>query len=826
MKLIKRIKLTLLFSMLACCLCFETKTETEEKISNTINISEGNMKHRKSGMRTRKAEKLYLSKLENPSTAISPNAQSNGSGQSDGVSSNQGVGKSSNLLDVATGNKNSAQPKEQAKLGDGPIFFSGWMKYFKFSETSQSGSTPKHFFRNNQFYEQKKLFPKADLNETSSDGVNTLNTFIKSPSHFYVVLFKSNVNFVSGRQAEILKTYDILNIEYIKPVQENSGLGARGPNKNNQNGIQDFGNFSEGFCLKVLTSKPKTETWVICADTEQEKEKFMSLLKQLKMQQQLRSGQMPPLPPGARKTETISSLLNPSQGSSQNLKSDGSGNMGVGFGSNQKITDGYWIVLQDWSQCSLKCGGGYSYLQRMCVPPKSGGAPCEGEAVMNKTCNTQPCPNVMGTDPLKPNNNTFVQKPIVKIMPFSSRPQRYSKCVIKESDLMYTQDMGKKEDQSNPFLKSSSKDVQKLQIPTRVVMNNKTVTIFGGESYDTQIKTFSLEHTNFKRSASNPSCFYLTESNKKAELCPFGYNPKGSKMVEEWDYDFNLFKHQCATPRDKIAINLQMEKKLNDKLNEKMKKAKKELLEEREREIKKRVAKQEQTQIEKVVKSTNQVALQAIQKEINLEEMIKQEEAEREQREEVEMMKKIEEEKKKSECLMKAIKERQLENQYNLKAKSAEEEVNSIKQAAQQQVMIRRSQLKNLIDKMRKQSQRRKAKLAKQLVEVRSVMAKTMGKVARKGDTNKCVTAAKGETEKLAYCQANFLDEYSEMENCKETDDFCTLCCDTEFGDLHMNERQQCYKTVCPLVAPKNSSSAPAGPTNIQGRWIWQNGVN
>ena len=39
----------------------------------------------------------------------------------------------------------------------------------------------------------------------------------------------------------------------------------------------------------------------------------------------------------------------------------------------------------------------------------------------------------------------------------------------------------------------------------------------------------------------------------------------------------------------------------------------------------------------------------------------------------------IEAEKKKSECLVKAIKERKLENQYNLRAKEAEEEVKNIK---------------------------------------------------------------------------------------------------------------------------------------------------
>jgi len=99
--------------------------------------------------------------------------------------------------------------------------------------------------------------------------------------------------------------------------------------------------------------------------------------------------------------------------------------------------DGYWITLQEWSQCSLHCGGGISTKQRMCVPPKEGGLPCEGPAILTKPCNIQPCPRVKG---ISPNDQKYdaVKKPIVKIMPFSNRPQRYTKCIVKESDLLYT----------------------------------------------------------------------------------------------------------------------------------------------------------------------------------------------------------------------------------------------------------------------------------------------------------------------------------------------------------------------------------------------------
>jgi len=49
---------------------------------------------------------------------------------------------------------------------------------------------------------------------------------------------------------------------------------------------------------------------------------------------------------------------------------------------NTKIKDGKWVILKSWSGCTLGCGGGKSYLQRMCVPPENAGKPCEGEPIL------------------------------------------------------------------------------------------------------------------------------------------------------------------------------------------------------------------------------------------------------------------------------------------------------------------------------------------------------------------------------------------------------------------------------------------------------------
>lgn len=314
------------------------------------------------------------------------------------------------------------------------------------------------------------------------------------------------------------------------------------------------------------------------------------------------------------------------------------------------LIDGYWVVLQEWTQCTLKCGGGKSYLQRMCVPPKEGGKPCVGEAVLSKDCNKQPCPGAIPNNG-KPGDTVEqkVNKPIVKIMPFSSRPQRYTKCVIKESDMMYTKQLGKM-DATNVNVPKNKDTTETIQVPVRVIMNNRTLTIYAGEGFETHLDSFNLLSSNLitpdEKTAKGKDlfCFWInSEDGRSAHLCPFG-GGSDDKVLEQWRYDFNLFKYQCNYGHREQSLDVN---NLDKKLQAKMKSAKQSLMEEAQAEVKKRAQVTEEKKLQTKVQQTNSVALQAIQKEINIEEMIKNEETERERKEEEEFSKKIEAEQEK-----------------------------------------------------------------------------------------------------------------------------------------------------------------------------------
>jgi len=321
------------------------------------------------------------------------------------------------------------------------------------------------------------------------------------------------------------KIIESLNISDIEKVNENP--------KDKKSGITDFGNFDEGYCLKILTKNQNRIIFVICFDKIEEKNQVFDLIRKLKIEEQHSEGIFEVK---EKKKETLSDLLAKTDTENQTKN------------NQQKLepSDGYWITLQDWSQCNLKCGGGTSTLHRMCVPPKNGGKLCEGESIIHRACNTQACPDTNSNSDMN-GKNTEILKPIVKIMAFTDAPQRYTKCKIKETDMMIYYKLDDPNLQKTSLLNGKKiEGMGEISIPTRVIMNNSTLTIFTGQNYETMYQTYNLKNTHFSVSNIKKNCFHLSESaHKGVDLCPFGCE-SSSKELDEWTYDFDLFKNKCG----------------------------------------------------------------------------------------------------------------------------------------------------------------------------------------------------------------------------------------------------------------------------------------
>ncbi len=217
------------------------------------------------------------------------------------------------------------------------------------------------------------------------------------------------------------------------------------------------------------------------------------------------------------------------------------------------LTDGYWVTIQKWTQCSLACGGGKSYLQRLCVPPKAGGKACQGEPILTRDCNKQKCPTVISSNNISSpgavvNNNakakSFVVMQNIKAIGFAAgnKPMRYDKCHLKEDNLFV-------------FEHNNRSEI----IPARVIMNENSISAFKGDNYDSNIISFNLKETVIAKDEKDNKCFVLANNLKKYVFCAY-ITSSARNFIEEWIYDFNLFKFQCAYKKQ-IKQNKQLNKK-------------------------------------------------------------------------------------------------------------------------------------------------------------------------------------------------------------------------------------------------------------------------
>jgi hypothetical protein len=199
-----------------------------------------------------------------------------------------------------------------------------------------------------------------------------------------------------------------------------------------EGGIEDHGDFDEGYCFKIKTYKLTQLVWILCTYTREEKINWMNSLYKLKELYDTK-----PKPVDDRSIKQMMEALKKgiSPEIMENIKS---------------VTEPTWIAISEWSQCSKQCGGGKAYLQRICAMPNGAASTCLGERILEQDCNTDPC-------------YSHGQDLGTKFIPVSRKPNKYERCIIKEGDLSLLIQEG---------------SLKGTKIPVRTLMNNHTLTLY------------------------------------------------------------------------------------------------------------------------------------------------------------------------------------------------------------------------------------------------------------------------------------------------------------------------------------------------------------
>jgi len=423
-------------------------------------------------------------------------------------------------------------------IPDTRTYFQGWVKYYHYGNDTHYRKPPS-LFQNSEFDSQR--IPKNKLSQ--KDGFGSLH--IPNKASFFMVLYANSLSLYGQRYNQVNHMIDSLKIAHIRVIPEDDVFNG---------GIRDDNSFKFGYCIEIIADIPthytvkkksgqgNAETWIVCTSTSKAKQELMTLLIKLKVKHQRKENQ------GLKVTKADTNTIKKVKPGLGSMMANPLGKKGQEAG---KPVNGYWVLLQDWTGCSKKCAGGLSYKQRMCVPPKAGGKPCKGHHLLVKPCNTHPCPSVNSLLSLiakskKSTDPATSPKPIVKAGVFSNRPQRYSKCIIKENDAFI---MIKVKGTPNPIRK-----------PIRIMMNLMTISIYNDDTYQEQNYSYDLQKTRFTTSHTH-CCFDLQDNWNKATIC--GYTQycgkKGTNSwVNGWSNDIKLFKTDCngkPTTLEKSSIN-------------------------------------------------------------------------------------------------------------------------------------------------------------------------------------------------------------------------------------------------------------------------------
>ena len=696
-------------------------------------------------------------------------------------------------------------------MPEASTYWQGWVKYFHYSNNTHYPKPPS-LFQNNEYFKQR--VPINDVKKKDRSGY--LN--IPNKAAFYLVLHETSINFFSKRDNILIGLIDSLKLDDILPVPEDN------PTKG---GIVTLGDFPFGSCLEISTKSPvsfgklmkREGTWIICAETNKAKNLLKKFIINLKIKRQrvlfpnekIVSSNMNSI---QTKTDLGSLISNPT-GKRKSL-------------SVEKAINGYWIKLQDWTPCNKQCGGGLEFEQWMCVPPKNGGAPCFGPAIKTRPCNTQACPSVNNLLATTKNGAMLSPKPIIKVGKFSSRPQRYSKCLVRENDAFITEMVDDKD--------INGKDIQmKIKKPIRIVMNNHTISVFRDDSYEELAYTFDLVKTNFLLEQ-HPCCYSIQDQYKNLEVCSYDSecNKITNDWVKSWEKDFNLFKHDCHSGLQVELITAEDEIKLEEQLKENEEAEANKSSDQKILNIKKDELKKKLRVYVKQKKLLEDNTFKVISKEIQLENMVQAEAQQKEAFIERKLENKIAIEQKKQECLEKSFEEKELDEDFNESVKDSLSEQDEIKKEAAKKIEEGRWKLRKNLMVIKSKAKARDQVLSQKLNHIRSKMSKEIILANKDGSVKNCEKGRKDRDYRETYCNGAFTENWMKNSSCKSDEEFCYTCCEYEFGVNFITGRDNCYDmcdhktkitttttTVLPTVTRNEILQPKTTPDQSGGYWTW-----
>lgn len=106
-----------------------------------------------------------------------------------------------------------------------------------------------------------------------------------------------------------------------------------------------------------------------------------------------------------------------------------------------------------------------------------------------------------------------------------------------------------------------------------------------------------------------------------------------------------------------------------------------------------------------------------------------------------------------------------------------------------------REDLKSRLLAKKKDEARKRELIQNKIDNLKKDISKDLIRASKKGDYEEC-DPERPLHQIINYCKVNYENDSYKMAECAKNDNFCYMCCEGEYGELHLELRNNCY-TKC-----------------------------
>lgn len=704
----------------------------------------------------------------------------------------------------------------------------GWLKYLEINEDFTD--VPSYFNKNKVYYLQ--MSQNYGLNTLAKDNIGYVN--IPNEDTFYVELTTTSLNIYTGRNDPYKKLEKSLNLNDLLPESNLSPYTG---------GIEDVGNFSEGYCFMLkFVNYSRHYIWELCSDSIYQKDRWISKIVEAKTKVgsfttrrvspavtitsptvspiSFSAPVLPAAPalsvfpaaPVARVGPTIASVSSVSGLNYQLIPG-----LVVPPPPSQIVSTvpaGYHVI-GIWSECSKPCGEGVQVRPLDCMDENL----CIGKKFEQRLCNIQACKENVEIHLEKLKKVANGQWEHLGTWSTCSQPcgggiktiERRCITGICTGESILTQNcntfactqhqgIDPKTMVISAFKREAFEECKFLEGNLMMVVNNEKV-LSHVEVNMQSVQIYSQNNPNIPiilplskvakvgQSVAAPGCFQLGDTTGKMTfLCPV--TPAKGISCDEWIRRILDFKHNCSNKilnkfQTEIASSLELSK------NPEAPSIKMNLLQDKVLADEKLHSRIRENVLESQFEEFKRQTRDLLAKEDIYESKLEQQERERVEWEQKKMKENVIKEQMIGNKIINDIQTiANSDSTYAARDRAIKREMKTMMDEVQSKINEKREKLISKLERMKTLRELEERKTAKELLDMKREMGKKLSKITNKGNPSQCFTKNLVMIEN--YCSLNFKDFDMQIE-CKKEKQFCYMCCGVEIGSFNKDYLNCCY---------------------------------